>query len=116
MKLYIDDKPVDVIWEDNESVAALKKLAGENNLVIQMSRFGGFEQVGYIGRNLPRRDVQTSTSPGDIVLYSGNQIVVFHGYNSWAYTRLGKIQGLDQNELRMLLGDHDVRISLVVEN
>jgi hypothetical protein len=44
--------------------------------------------VGSIGQRLPSHDVQTSTSAGDIVLYSSNQLVVFYGSNSWAYTRL----------------------------
>ena len=54
------------------------------------------------------------TGPGDIVLYSGSSIVLFYGSNSWAYTRLGKIQGLDESELRALLGGGDVSIRLVM--
>ena len=90
MQMKINDTPVTVAWEDNESVSALKELAA-NDLTIQMSMYGGFEQVGSIGQRLPSSDVQTSTSSGDIVLYSSNQLVVFYGSNSWAYTRLGHI-------------------------
>ena len=79
-----------------------------------LSGYGGFEQVGSLGTRLPRNDVQTVTEPGDIVLYSGNSIVLFYGSNSWAYTRLGKIQGLDESELRQLLGGGDVSIRLVM--
>ena len=43
-----------------------------------MSMYGGFEQVGSLGISLPRNDVQTTTTAGDIVLYSGNQMVVFY--------------------------------------
>ena len=81
---------------------------------INMSMYGGFEQVGSIGTSLPRNDSQTTTSPGDIVLYSGNQIVIFYGSNSWAYTRLGKITGLDEKELEDTFGNGDVTISLSV--
>ena len=77
-----------------------------------MSMYGGFEQVGEIGTSLPRNDVQTTTSAGDIVLYSGNQIVIFYGNNSWAYTRLGHITDLSEEKLTELLGDHDVTITL----
>lgn len=31
---------------------------------------------------------------GDIVLYSGNQMVIFYGSNSWSYTKIGKIGDL----------------------
>ena len=42
-----------------------------------MSKYGGFEQVGSIGSTLPSSDTRITTSPGDIVLYSSNQIVIF---------------------------------------
>ena len=111
MQIKINDTPVTVTWEENESVDALKELA-QNGLTIRMSMYGGFEQVGPIGQRLPRQDVQTSTSSGDIVLYSGNQLVVFYGSNSWAYTRLGHIDDKTPDEMRELLGNGDVIITL----
>ena len=36
-------------------------------LTIEMSMYGGFEQVGSIGQSLPRDDAQTTTISGDIV-------------------------------------------------
>ena len=111
MQMKINDTPVTVAWEDNESVSALKELAA-NDLTIQMSMYGGFEQVGSIGQRLPSSDVQTSTSSGDIVLYSSNQLVVFYGSNSWAYTRLGHITDKTSEEMRTLLSNGDVTITL----
>ncbi|MBQ6518268.1 MAG: hypothetical protein IJI14_06085 [Anaerolineaceae bacterium] len=70
------------------------------------------EQVGAIGTSLPRNDVQTVTSSGDIVLYSGNQIVVFYGSNSWAYTRLGRITDKTPQEMAELLGNGDTTITI----
>ena len=67
--LSIGDKKITVEWENNESVDALKDLAG-SGMQIKMSMYGGFEQVGSLGTSLPRNDSQTTTSPGDIVLYS----------------------------------------------
>ena len=111
--LSVGDKRLSVEWEDNESVDALKGLAG-SGMTIDMAMYGGFEQVGSIGTSLPRNDSQTTTSPGDIVLYSGNQIVIFYGSNSWAYTRLGRITGLDEKELEDTFGNGDVTIGLSV--
>ena len=108
MILRIDGTEVPVTWESNESVQALQALAP---LTIDMSMYGGFEQVGSIGSSLPRNDRQTATAPGDLVLYSGNQLVVFYGTNSWAYTRLGHVD-LTKEELTAMLSAHDVTITL----
>lgn len=110
--MKINDEAVIVVWEENESVAALKEILLEQALSIQMSMYGGFEQVGPFGTSLPRNDKQTTTQAGDIVLYSGNQMVVFYGSNSWAYTRLGKITDKSEMELEELLGNGDVTITL----
>ena len=116
LQLKISDTIVEVAWEENESVEALRKLCGSEPLTIQMSMYGGFEQVGSIDASLPRNDVQTTTSAGDIVLYSGNQIVVFYGSNSWAYTRLGHITDQDTAGITQLLGNGDVVITVSLED
>ena len=110
MRLLIGEKEVPVTWEENASVEALKKLCPAT---IQMSMYGGFEQVGSIGQSIVRNDKQTKTSYGDIVLYSGDQIVIFYGSNSWSYTRLGHIDlTLTQQEMKDLLGGGDISITL----
>ena len=108
MKLLIGQKEVPVTWEDNASVEALRALCP---LTIQMSMYGGFEQVGPIGQSIVSDDVQTNTNYGDIVLYSGNQVVIFYGSNSWAYTRLGHVN-LSQKEMSDLLSKGDTVITL----
>ena len=113
MKLKIADTEVPVTWEENESVDALTALAAEGPLTIQMSMYGGFEQVGPIGQSIASDDQQTTTQAGDIVLYSGDQIVVFYGSNSWAYTRLGHVE-LSQKEMGDLLGNGDVILTLQI--
>ena len=113
--LRIDGQKVSVTWEDNESVTALRELAAEAPITIQMSMYGGFEQVGPIGTSLPRNDVQTTTEAGDIVLYSGSQIVVFYGSNSWAYTRLGHITDRDTEGMTALLSNGAVTLTISLE-
>ena len=116
LRMMIGDTAVAVDWENNESVEALKNLCAETPLVIQMSMYGGFEQVGPVGTRLPSSDVQTRTSAGDIVLYSSSQIVVFYGSNSWAYTRLGHITDRDPAGMAALLGNGDVKITISMED
>lgn len=108
MKLLINGTEMPVTWEDNASVDALKELGGTT---IQMSMYGGNEQVGPIGKTLPSDDVQTTTRAGDIVLYSSDQIVVFYGSNTWAYTRLGHID-MSEEEMTELLGNGDVTLEI----
>ena len=108
MTLKIGETEVPVIWEDNPSVEALKEFLP---LTVQMSMYGGFEQVGPIGQEIVSNDEQTKTGPGDIVLYSGDQIVIFYGNNSWAYTRLGHVD-LSQEEMAELLAHGDATITI----
>lgn len=114
--LKIGETAVAVDWEENEAVLALKELCREEKLSIALSMYGGFEQVGPIGKSLPRNDVHTTTAAGDIVLYSGNQIVIFYGSNSWSYTRLGHITDRDAAGMEALLGGGDVMIHLWTES
>ena len=116
MKMKIGDTQVAVEWADNEAVEALRELVKEEPLTIQMSMYGGFEQVGPIGQRLPASDSQTTTQSGDIVLYTGSQIVVFYGSNSWAYTRLGHITDQSAEDMKNLLGNGDVTITIGLED
>ena len=112
LQMTIGGTAVNVKWEENESVKALKTLCRDGSLTIQMSMYGGFEQVGRIGRSLPRADVQTTTEAGDVVLYSGNQLVIFYGSNAWAYTRLGHVTDKTAQEMAELLGNGDVTVTI----
>ena len=92
LTVKIGDTAVEVEWQDNEAVNALKELVKTSPLEIKMSMYGGFEQVGNLGKTLPNSDEKITTEAGDIVLYSGNQISVFYGSNTWDYTRLGRLR------------------------
>ena len=112
LKLLIDDVEVNVEWEDNDSVKAIKELAKNGGLTINTHQYGGFEQVGEIGQSIVSNNVQMTTVPGDIVLYADSNIVVFYGSNSWSYTKLGKIVGKTDEELKNLLSKSNVVIKI----
>ena len=115
MKMTINDTPVEVSWENNASVKALAKMAENGPVTIETEPYGGFEQVGPIGATLPSSDTNISTEAGDIMLYTSSQMVIFYGSNSWAYTRLGKITGKSDAELRDLLGGDGVTVTITAE-
>lgn len=114
MKMMINQTQTDVKWIENEAVAALQELCREKPLQISASRYGGFEQVGRIGASLPQQDTQITALPGDIMLYQGNQIVIFFGSNTWQYTRLGHIENQRADALRQLLDCPSAEITLTI--
>lgn len=115
MRMKIGSTQVQVAWEENEAVDALREIVKEAPLTVSMTMYGGFEQVGPLGVTLPSNDVDTETEAGDIVLYNSNMMVVFYGTNSWPYTRLGHVSDKSAEEMSELLGNGDVKITLSFE-
>ena len=76
-RLIVNGMALDVSWEDNETVEELLVYAQNGTITVNTTIYGGFEQVGSLPQSFSRNDVQMTTEPGDIVLYSGNQLVVF---------------------------------------
>lgn len=113
MNVQVGDVVFSATLEENEAVSALVERMRESPVVIQMSDYSGFEKVGPLGTSLPASNSQTTTQAGDIVLYNGNQIVIFYGSNSWSYTRLGHIDNLTGWE--EALGSGDVTMTLSIE-
>lgn len=94
MNVQIGDYTFTATLEENAAVEELLEMMKEGPVTIQMDDYSGFEKVGSLGRSLTTSNSQTTTSAGDIVLYNGNNIVMFYGSNSWSYTRLGRIDDL----------------------
>ncbi len=112
--LTVGSHKISVKLEKNAATAALVELLKAGDLAYTAHDYGGFEKVGSLGHSLPREDRQMTTEAGDVILYSGNQIVLFYGSNSWSYTKLGKMQG-SAREIREILTESDpiaVKISL----
>lgn len=100
-----------VDFAENSSADALRELMENSDLTIDMSDYGNFEKVGSIGQSLPCKDTQISTTTGDVMLYQGNQIVIFYGDNSWSYSRLGKIQDVTKEDLLGALGSGNITVT-----
>ena len=91
---------------------ALVEMLEQDPLTIQMRDYSGFEKVGPLGTDLPASNRHITVQSGDIVLYQGDQIVMFYGSNSWSYTRLGHIDDLTGWEEALGSGDVTVTFSL----
>jgi len=108
MNLQIGDRTLTATLADNSSVAALINALSQG----EMRDYGNMEKVGSLGRSFPRNDQSITTQPGDIILYQGNALVIYYAPNTWSFTRLGKIDGLNQQELKQVLGEGNVTITL----
>lgn len=113
MKLYFNDIEIPVIWEDNQTVQELMKEAGNGDIIVRMSMHSDNEQFGPLGKKYTRDDKQTTTHNGDIVLYRGDKIVVFYGSNSWAYTRLGKMN-IPESDVTEILSNGDITLKITI--
>ena len=113
MKLYFNDIEIPVIWEDNQTVQELMKEAGNGDIIVRMSMHSDNEQFGPLGKKYTRDDEQITTHSGDIVLYSGDKIVVFYGSNSWAYTRLGKMN-IPESDVTEILSNGDITLKITI--
>lgn len=112
MNVQVGDAVFSATLENNEAVSEWMAMMQESPVVVEMSDYSGFEKVGPLGRSLTVSNSQTTTQAGDIVLYNGNQIVIFYGSNSWSYTRLGHIDDLTGWEDALGSGDVTVTFSL----
>ena len=94
MNVQVGDYTFTATLENNTAVEEFVEMMKEGPITINMGDYSGFEKVGSLGRSLTTSNSQTTTDAGDIVLYNGNNIVMFYGSNSWSYTRIGKIDDL----------------------
>ena len=110
VKVKINDEIFDVELENNSATEELIKELKKGNITVNASEYGGFEKVGDLGFSLPTSDENIGTNPGDIVLYQGDKISLFYGSHSWSYTKLGRIDNFDPDQLREILGSGDVTL------
>ena len=114
--LKVGENTMTATLTDNEATRELTKLLEHGDIIIRMSDYGGFEKVGALPQSFPTSNTQITTVPGDIMLYQGNQMVIFYGSNSWNYTRLGKIDGATMSNLLQFLGNGDITLTLSLES
>ena len=115
IEIQIGDAIMIAELENNDATAELIGLLSSDEIVMSASNYGGFEKVCSIGQSLPRDDEQITTEPGDIMLYSGNQLVIFYDSNSWAYTPIGHIDASSEELEGFLSGDEDEVIIRLAE-
>lgn len=115
MKLEIEDHIFSVVLEENSSVDALKELLADGSLTLHMADYAGMEKGADLGTVLPQNNEQMHTQAGDIILYQGKTLVIYYDTNSWSLTPIGKIENVNAEELRKILGTGDVMVTVSIE-
>lgn len=101
------------VLEENASAQELKELLEKGPITVSMDDYGGFEKVGPLGATLTRSDESITTQPGDVILYQGNQIVIYYAPNSWNFTKLAQIE--DASDLKQKLGEGSIEAAFSLE-
>ena len=97
---------------ENRATAELLELLEKGPINVQMNDYGGFEKVGALPQSFTTSNSQITTQPGDIMLYQGNNIVIFYDSNSWSYTPLGKVDFTSVSELKQFLGSGTITLTI----
>ena len=114
MKITVKTSILEATLADNSSVEALIATLKKASLTIEMRDYANFEKVGPLGFNLPRNDEPITAEAGDLILYQGNQFVIYYGTNTWNFTRLGKIENVTGKQLQEILGSDNVAVTLSI--
>ena len=114
MYITIDGQTQAVTLANNTATQELVSRLQQGDVTVTLNSSGGFEIWGTLGFSLPTDNEQINAQPGDVILYNGSNICIFYGTNSWSYTRLGKIDGLSESQLRTFLkaGESNISITL----
>ena len=114
MNITINGKTVSCQLVENSSTRALLAQLEKGDITYEADDYGNFEKVGNIGFSLPQNNESITTTAGDVILYQGNNICLYYGSNSWSFTRLGKIEGMNKDEIKAFLnaGGGSVKVTL----
>ena len=120
-KLYITidgGQTLTATLADNSSAQALIEALKLAPITYEAHDYGNFEKVGALGQSFPENNESITTEPGDIILYQGSNLCLYYDTNTWTFTRIGKIEGKTQAELKQILkaGQGNITVTLSLNN
>ncbi|MBQ7499930.1 MAG: hypothetical protein IJT91_03450 [Clostridia bacterium] len=114
IQITVGDRTMSATLSGNPSSKAFYELLKSGPVSINMHDYGNFEKVGPLGTSLVRSDENITTTPGDIILYQGNQVTVYYDVNTWSFTLLGHVDGATGENMREFLGVGNVTVSFTL--
>ena len=94
LTVTVNGTPFTATLADTRAASELAERLAGGPLTLSLRDYAGFEKVGGLGFSLTATNERITTSSGGIVLYQGDQIVLFYGENTWGYTRLARVDDL----------------------
>ena len=111
IQITVGGRTMSATLSDNASAKAFYELLKQGPVSIDMHDYGNFEKVGLLGTDIVKSDESITTTPGDIILYQGNQVTIYYDVNTWNFTLLGHVDGATGENMREFLGDGNVTVS-----
>lgn len=115
IQIEINGNILKVKLENNSSAKTLKESLEAGPITLQMDDYGNMEKVGSLGHSLPTNDRHLTTKAGDVILYQGHNLVIYHRPNTWSFTKLGEVLDLDEDEIRQKLGEGPMQVTLTLD-
>lgn len=112
INITIGDRTLTATLADNVATKALVEKIKTEPITITMNNYGGFEKVGSLPWTLPSSDTRITTKPGDIMLYTSNNMVIFYGENTWSYTPLGVLETTNPSEISEFVGNGTKQVTI----
>ena len=118
MYITINGQTLTATLADNTSAQALMEALKQAPITYEAHDYGDFEKVGPLGQSFPENNESITTEPGDIILYQGSNLCLYYDTNTWTFTRIGKIEGKTQAELKQILkaGEGNITVTLSLDN
>ena len=113
INLTINGNDFTAMFYDNETT---RELLNRLPLEISMSELNGNEKYYYFDESLPTNSYRPGNiSTGDIMLYGNDCLVIFYENfeTPYSYTRLGKIDNVDN--LKNALGNGNVNVTISID-
>ena len=112
INVQIGDRFFTAVLVEKASTKAMKELLADGPITIDMRDYGNMEKVGELSTSLPTNDEQITAGPGSLILYQGSSFVIYYESNSWSLTRLGRINDVTKEELKEVLGNGNITVTL----
>lgn len=74
----VNGQTITATLENNTSAQAFAELLKDKLFTINLHDYGNFEKTGSLPQTLPRNDEPIDTDSGDLILYQGNQFVLYY--------------------------------------
>lgn len=116
MNIEVNGSVLKVKLCDNSSAEAVKDLLKKGPITMPMNDYAHMEKFETFGQQLPQNDERITTRPGDVILSEGNLLVIYYAPNTWNFTRLGKVQDMNADQLKEVLGKGNITVTLSLDD